>query len=265
LVNKEDQPQESAEDEEDLGSQVTKIFRDHGFDVLRGVVVGNTVSDFFVVSPTGTSSVFEVKYWEPNPNNVRWAERLASNYLSASGANNAFILMPQLASSDTDSGLVAIADLDNVLEHEPIFNQPSQASLKPEVKEKPKKKIFVAMPFDPQFEDTYFHGIQPACLAKQFESERVDRQAFTGDIVAQIKDCIRGSVAVLADISDSRPNVLYEMGIGEGLGLPIIQISSTGYKNLPFDVRNNKTIDYEIGRIHELRPRLEEELSGLLE
>ena len=66
------------------------------------------------------------------------------------------------------------------------------------------------------------------------------------------------------DVSDSRPNVLHEIGFAEALGKPVIQICSTGTNALPFNVRNNQTIPYSIGQTAKLRKRLESELQKVI-
>ena len=81
-----------------------------------------------------------------------------------------------------------------------------------------------------------------------------------GNVVAQIQSMIRAAKAVVADLSDSRPNVLHEVGFAEALGKPVIQISGTPTAGLPFNVRNNQTITYSIGQTAKLRKRLEREI-----
>ena len=69
---------------------------------------------------------------------------------------------------------------------------------------------------------------------------------------------------IIADISESRPNVLHEVGFAEALKIPVIQICSTPINQLPFNVRNNQTIQYSIGQSARLRKKLEERLKALL-
>ena len=75
---------------------------------------------------------------------------------------------------------------------------------------------------------------------------------------------IRAAKVVVADLSDSRPNVLHEVGFAEALQKPVIQICSTPTANLPFNVRNNQTIKYSIGQAAKLRKRLELELQKVV-
>jgi hypothetical protein len=265
MANEEDNFQEERSEEgEDLSSKIIKAFQNHGFEVFRDKVVGSIDPDYFVVSPTGTTSVFEVKNWEVNPANIEWASNLASRFVSASGADNAFILMPKLKSSDIEAGLVTITDLDDVLVRETFMREPSKDTPRPRVIDRPERKVFAAMPFAPLYDDTYFVGLQPACLAVNADCIRVDYDAFTGDVVQHIKEIISASYALVADLSESRPNVLYEMGFAEGLGIPVVQICSCDPDELPFDVRNNRTIQYALGGTFQLRQRLEIELARFI-
>ena len=84
------------------------------------------------------------------------------------------------------------------------------------------------------------------------------------DIVKEIKRMIRGSKAVIADLSGSKPNVLYELGIAHALRRPTIHICSTPLSKLPFDVRNWRTLEYKRGQTHQLARILSKRLKVLL-
>jgi nucleoside 2-deoxyribosyltransferase len=95
-------------------------------------------------------------------------------------------------------------------------------------------------------------------------AERVDHNGSSGNVVAQIQSMIRAAKVVVADLSDSRPNVLHEVGFAEALEKPVIQICSTATSDLPFNVRNNQTIKYSIGQAAKLGKRLEAELKKMI-
>jgi hypothetical protein len=69
---------------------------------------------------------------------------------------------------------------------------------------------------------------------------RVDQEEFTGDVGAEIQPFIRSSIAVIADLSESKPNVLYEAGYAHALEVSVIHVCSISLEDLPFDVRNWK-------------------------
>ena len=231
----------------------------------QGVYVGGTVPDFYIVSPsTGSTSIFEVKAWEASPENINRAQNLAQKYVTASGADHAFIILEGLSSTDFSKGIVAPADLGRVVESEEIKERRAPEGLPPIIGESPERKIFAAMPFQGHYDDTYFYAMQPAALHNNAQCIRVDYQRYSGDIVTKIKELINDSVALIADLSESRPNVFYEMGYAEGLNKPIVQICSTPIEEIPFDVRNNKTIPYNIGQVSKLEPDLITELASIL-
>ena len=107
----------------------------------------------------------------------------------------------------------------------------------------PKDHVFVAMPFSEQFEDTYELGIYPALRECGYICERLDRTAFTGDILERMKDRIASAKFVLADLSESRPNVYLEVGYAWGLGVPVLLIARRD-ESLHFDVRTHRCIYY---------------------
>ena len=94
---------------------------------------------------------------------------------------------------------------------------------------------------------------------------RVDQQPFSGDIVARVRSLIDDALAVIVDLSESKPNVLYELGYAHGIQRPTVHICSTSLADLPFDIRNWNTIRYEPGRTHALREPLEQALRAAIE
>ena len=116
------------------------------------------------------------------------------------------------------------------------------------------------MPFAAKYDDTFLVAIEPAALANDAVAERVDHSGVAGNVVAQIHARIKSAKLIIADLSESRPNVLHEVGFAEALKKPVIQITSTQANSLPFNVRNNQTLTYSIGQSMRLRNRLEAEI-----
>jgi len=242
--------------EEGLSRQIASALESRGLNFQENVVVGHTTGDFYVVASSGSSLVLNVKTWQPTRSNQERASKQASLFKSASGADNAFVVLTGLTKNKPEQGLVSLERFDEFLDKYIATLYKSSLTAPPQVQPKPGKFVFAAMPFAPKYDDTFFVAMQPAALEAGAECVRVDHAQFTGDVVAEIRRLINKSVAAVVDLSDSRPNVLYEMGLAEALGHPIIQISSTGSANLPFDVRNNKTIDYSIGQTAKLKTKL---------
>jgi hypothetical protein len=125
---------------------------------------------------------------------------------------------------------------------------------------RPKQHVFVAMPFSEQFEDVYELGIYPALRECGYICERLDRSAFTGDILERMKDRIRTARFVLADLSDARPNVYLEIGYAWGQGVPVLFIAREGEK-VHFDVSTHRCLFY--ASIRQLKRELEIAVRGL--
>ncbi len=128
----------------------------------------------------------------------------------------------------------------------------------------PKKRVFASMPFSGQYDDTFLVAIQPSALALNAVADRIDHSGRSGDVVQQIKATIKAAQVVVADLSESRANVCHEVGYAEALGKPVVQICSTPIAALPFNLRNNRTLSYQIGQASRLRTKLEKELAKVL-
>jgi nucleoside 2-deoxyribosyltransferase len=120
------------------------------------------------------------------------------------------------------------------------------------------------MPFSGQYDDTFLVAIQPAALAFKAVADRVDHTGHFGDIVQQIKDMIKVAKVVIADLSESKANVCYEVGYAEALNKPVVQICSTPIASIPFNLRNNQTVAYQIGQTSKLKTKLEKELAKVI-
>jgi hypothetical protein len=123
-----------------------------------------------------------------------------------------------------------------------------------------KTKLFVAMPFAPEHTDVWEIAIQESCQAAGLICERVDQNAYTGEVLGEIRRRVAGSSGVIAVLDDANPNVFLEIGFAWGLEKPTVLVSKEG-ATLPFDVRGQKCIQYT--SIANLRKTLTEELGKL--
>lgn len=125
-----------------------------------------------------------------------------------------------------------------------------------------KLHAFVAMPFDPAFSDRFHYGIANAVRDSGLLCERIDQQAFTGDIVARLKDQITNAQFLIADVTGANANVFLEIGYAWGAGIPTVLVCEEG-NSLTFDVQGQRCIFYD--SIKTLEDRLGGELRTLLE
>ncbi|RKY42383.1 MAG: hypothetical protein DRP85_03025 [Candidatus Makaraimicrobium thalassicum] len=110
------------------------------------------------------------------------------------------------------------------------------------------KKVFVAMNFDPDFDEIYDKAISPACTECGFIPERVDKTEHNEKICDRIISEIKQSRFVIADFSGQKHGVYYEAGFAQGLSLPVIwtcRKDEIDDKKLHFDTRQYNYIAWE--------------------
>lgn len=129
-------------------------------------------------------------------------------------------------------------------------------------KAKGKPHVFVAMPFKKSMTDVFAYGIQNSVHAIDYLCERVDEEAFTGDILDRVKKRIETSSLVIADLTGDNPNVFLEVGYAWGKGRPtVLIVRDEPNKQLRFDVQGQRLIKYET--IQSLETSLTKMLKGL--
>ena len=240
--------------------------KQHGFQYQREPQYGSVRPDFLVRTPDGRKFVIEAKTWDDTPGNRAIAARQAKLLVEATGADGALVVASKFG-GPLPEGVLDLHTLSKTFvawakagKKEPQ----GPPALLPPSKPSGKKFVFAAMPFAPKFEDTYLAAMVPAAQDLGLECYRVDYDHFTGDIVAHIREKIESCVAVIADLSDAKPNVLYEAGYAHALRKPTIHVSSTSLAKLPFDVRNWNTIAYKSGQTTKLREPLRATLKAAL-
>ena len=251
----------------DLKAEVEKRLKQGKWKYEKGVVVGDTLPDFLVTTDNGDHIVIEVKRWASTSKNFGRAVDQVLKYQQLSKTAAALLVTTSGKTVSIPPGdVVPLARFLSVLKSRAA--KLAQAKKKPiksgKVHTSPLKKVFASMPFAPQYDDTFMVAIQPAALASGAKAARVDYDGTAGNVVSQIQVMIKASKVVVADLSGSRPNVLYELGFAEALGRPVIQICSTPTAELPFNVRNNQTLSYSLGQATKLKERLERELKKVI-
>lgn len=123
-----------------------------------------------------------------------------------------------------------------------------------------KPRVFVAMPFRKDMDDIFVYGIQNAVHACGFICERADQVTFTGDILTWIKERIKTSHLVIADLTDANPNVHLEVGYAWGVGTnTVLLVKDTNH--LQFDTKGQRCLIYQ--QINELERLLTAELKAI--
>ena len=89
------------------------------------------------------------------------------------------------------------------------------------------------------------HVFQPILDANSYVAIRADQIPKVGLITSQIINLIIESPLVIADLTDSNPNVFYELAIRHAIRKPYIQVIKKGQK-IPFDLSGIRTIEIDL-------------------
>ncbi len=248
------------QNEKDFEKIIADQLREAGLKFDTQKALAGLAPDFIVYAPDGRQFIVEVKDWD-FPGLTTEASRQAQNYQDAMKADGAFVVIPGLKRSLPSKGVVTLDGLVPALLAE---LETTKTRSNPPTATNVGKLVFAAMPFAPQYEDVFFIAMRYAAEQVGAVCTRVDRREFQGSVVDEIQSLIRKSVAVFVDLSEAKPNVLYETGYAHALKKPCIHICSTPIEKLPFDVLQWKTTKYNPGQTHklgkELAQRLEEAL-----
>jgi len=107
------------------------------------------------------------------------------------------------------------------------------------------REVFVVMSFEksPQFTDL-LESIQQTCGEFGYAAYRVDETNDGERILPEIIRGIRQSAFVIADVSDNKPNVYWELGLAGGMDKDIILTARSGTA-LPFDINDVPVLYWE--------------------
>ncbi len=128
--------------------------------------------------------------------------------------------------------------------------------------------VFVLMPFGPQWSSAVKLAIDAACaeVARQFPGvrwERADEITVPGRITAQIVSAIERADVLIADITATNPNVMFELGYADALQKPIIVLNQD-LEQTPFDIKDWRQIPYSLADVGMLSGTLSDFVSGTL-
>jgi hypothetical protein len=245
-----------SEEDKDFGKLIANQLREAGINFVTQKAIAGLAPDFIVYAPDGRQFIVEIKNWD-FPGLTMEASRQAQHYQDAMNVDGAFVVIPGLKRNLPSKGVVTLEGLVPALQAE---LETTKKRAKPPEATDVDKLIFAAMPFAPQYEDVFFIAMRYAAEQNGAVCDRVDRREFQGNVTDEIQRMIRRSIAVFVDLSEAKPNVLYETGYAHALKKPCIHICSTPLEKLPFDVLQWKTTKYNPGQIH----KLSKELAGRL-
>lgn len=105
---------------------------------------------------------------------------------------------------------------------------------------------FVIMPFASAFDDVYDAVKRAIDDAVQLPGScsRLDENRPAGRITERLIQAMHSATFCIADITEERPNVMWELGYAMALQKPTIVITQ-GQSTLPFDIADVQTIRYD--------------------
>ena len=107
-----------------------------------------------------------------------------------------------------------------------------------------RNKVFVAMPFDNAYLDSYNYGIVPALSSLGLEHFRADNEINNKDIMCKICYQIQLCGLAIINISGLNPNVMLEHGMAYGLGKSVIIIKDKATRAIS-DIGCLEYIEYD--------------------
>lgn len=256
-------PIEATAPESSAVDDVIDAIRDLPLEIVREPVAWGVRPDIVVETDNRRRAVLEVKA-RSSPSLVEaiQARAQAARLAEATAADLALVVYPRLEGSLEHEGIVGTLGLRHALRR--LIALPRIAS-PPEDVRPPSGIVFAAMPFAPEYGDVYWVAMRAAAQALGLACVKVDEEDYVGDIVVKIKSLITESVAVIGDLSEAKPNVLYELGFAHALDRPTVHICATPLDQLPFDVRNWNTLEYGLGQTHRLIEPLTRRLRSALD
>jgi len=103
------------------------------------------------------------------------------------------------------------------------------------------------MPFGREFDDVYAvikAGVERALDGHQIKCFRLDEIRPAGRITDRLLNEIRAATLCVADVSGSKPNVMWEVGYAMALSKPTVFVTQR-LADLPFDLRDMQALEYD--------------------
>ena len=106
-----------------------------------------------------------------------------------------------------------------------------------------KNKVFVAMPFNDDYKDSYEYGVKLVLEQHGIEHYKADNEISNKDIMCKICRELQSCGKVIANISGLNPNVMLELGLAYGLGKEVIVIKDKKTTSIS-DLGSEEYIEY---------------------
>jgi len=250
--------------EKELTNEIAELLRkEEGLSFEREVNIGGIRANFFVTTSNNRKYIIDVKTWDTFSGFRNRAAHQADLLKETLRVDEVFVVVDNLQKSSISDGVVTLDKLIPAI-NDAMSKEKSSRKRSKKIADTSQKHIFAAMPFERKYDNVYYLVMSYAAEHVDSVCLRVDQVEYSGNIVAEIQKLIRSSKAVIVDLSESLPNVLYEAGYAHALKKPTIHITSTPLENLPFNVAQWNTIPYEQEQLYKLRTTLAKRLKSLI-
>lgn len=116
-----------------------------------------------------------------------------------------------------------------------------------------KMKVFIAMPFEEKYSDSYEFGLKLALGQLGYDHYKADNEVSNKDIMCKICYELQSCSLVIVNISGLNPNVMLEHGLAYGMGKSVIIIKDKETKSIS-DLGSLEYIEYS--HAHDLQTKL---------
>ncbi|MCR4320346.1 MAG: hypothetical protein NUV74_08460 [Candidatus Brocadiaceae bacterium] len=164
-------------------------------------------------------------------------KRMVDNYLDIAAVNGRLRAGEDIA---------VIGNLRDQLEVAVAAFHQLRASLRPSARTMHKERGgggFVLMPFKDSLRAVFDDHIVKVCNELGITVTRADQIFSAEPLMEDVRDAVLTARYIVADLTDSNPNVFYELGICHALGKKVILVTQSA--EVPFDVRHIRHIRYE--------------------
>jgi hypothetical protein len=111
---------------------------------------------------------------------------------------------------------------------------------------KPMKKLcFVLMPFTKATQKRAYSRVVKRVIAEAGLEPKREDESHGLDVMEDVWINLNEARCVLADVTGGNPNVLYEVGIANTLGKPLLILSADPRRKVPFDLNRFRHVFYD--------------------
>ena len=128
-----------------------------------------------------------------------------------------------------------------------------------------KRQILVIQPFDKPSTEGVYQLIRSASLLANATVSRVDSVLRAdSDVLQSIQSAIQSASLLVADVTNTNPNVMFEVGFAQAQNKPLLLVANSS-RSVPFDLTRVRIIIYDVANPNEFVDRLAKAISSALE